>query len=196
MTKATKWHVHPAKTQMSSLSAWRKLGSLANHWAHSKDSDQTGRMPRLIWVFAGRIATLLVLSWGGLNCLVRVQFFHHDINTAHLGPNACRKWGRWDRWWGWRWPEWYFGIFQIGIKFVKCYLCFRYWRFFSFQWYRRSCSFSLPVCIPICSQKTSTVTSTFYPKMDKSVWFDSAKAEDLQWFVSFMLELDQHSHVE
>ena len=28
----------------------------------SEDSDQTGRMPRLIWVFAGRTATLLVLS--------------------------------------------------------------------------------------------------------------------------------------
>ena len=38
----------------SSLSAWRKLGSLATHWVHSEDSDQTGRMPRLIWVFAER----------------------------------------------------------------------------------------------------------------------------------------------
>ena len=38
----------------SSLSAWRRLGSLDTHWAHSADSDQTGRMPRLIWVFAGR----------------------------------------------------------------------------------------------------------------------------------------------
>ena len=63
MTKPTKWHVCPAKTQISmgicpvwsesSLSAWRKLGSLAFHWAHSKDSDQTGQMPRLICVFAG-----------------------------------------------------------------------------------------------------------------------------------------------
>ena len=63
MTKPTKWHVHPAKTQISlgirpvwsesSLSAWRKLGSLATHWAHSEDSDQTGQMPRLIGVFAG-----------------------------------------------------------------------------------------------------------------------------------------------
>ena len=75
MTKPTKWHVRPAKTQVSlgirpvwsesSLSAWRKLGSLATHWAHSEDSDQTGRMPRLIWVFAGRTATLLVLSCRG-----------------------------------------------------------------------------------------------------------------------------------
>ena len=52
-TKPTKWHVRAVKTQISldirpvwsesSLSAWRKLGSLATHWA-----------PRLIWVFAGR----------------------------------------------------------------------------------------------------------------------------------------------
>ena len=37
----------------SSLSAWRKLGSLATHWAHSEDSDQTGQMPRLTRVFVG-----------------------------------------------------------------------------------------------------------------------------------------------
>ena len=63
-TKPTKWHVHPVKTQISmgirpvwsesSLSAWRKLGSLATLGAHSEDSDQTGWMSRLIWVFAGR----------------------------------------------------------------------------------------------------------------------------------------------
>ena len=65
----------PAKTQISlgirpvwsesSLLAWRKPGSLATHWAHSEDSDQTGWMPRLIWVFAGRTLILLVLSRGG-----------------------------------------------------------------------------------------------------------------------------------
>ena len=35
---------------------------LATHWAHSEDSDQTGRIPRLIWAFAGRTLILLVLS--------------------------------------------------------------------------------------------------------------------------------------
>ena len=65
----------PAKTQISlgirpvwsesSLSAWRKLGSLATHSVHSEDSDQSGRMPRLIWVFVVCTATLLVLSQGG-----------------------------------------------------------------------------------------------------------------------------------
>ena len=95
VTKPTKWHVRPAKTQISLgirpvwseslLSAWRKLGSLATDWAHSEDSDQTGRMPRLIWVFPGRTVTLLALSWGGsfvkvstaqplYNTVVRVQF--------------------------------------------------------------------------------------------------------------------------
>ena len=73
--KTSKMAVRPAKTQISlgirpvwsesSLSAWRNLGSLATHWAHSKDSDQTGGMPRLIWVFTGPTVTLLVLSWGG-----------------------------------------------------------------------------------------------------------------------------------
>ena len=38
----------------SLLSAWRKLGFLATHWAHSEDSDQTGH------------AILLVLSRGVL----------------------------------------------------------------------------------------------------------------------------------
>ena len=42
-----------AQSDQSSLAAWRKLRSLATHWAHSEDSDQTGQMPKLIWVFAG-----------------------------------------------------------------------------------------------------------------------------------------------
>ena len=58
MTKPTKWHVRPTKTQISLgirpvwseslLSAWRNIGSLATHWEHSEDSDQTGQMPMLI----------------------------------------------------------------------------------------------------------------------------------------------------
>ena len=65
----------PAKTQISLgihpvwskslLSAWRKLGSLATYWAHSEDSDQTGQIPRLIWVFAGAQVIMLVFSLGG-----------------------------------------------------------------------------------------------------------------------------------
>ena len=75
--KTNKMCVRPAKTHISlgirpvwsesSLSAWRKLWSLATHQAHSEDSDQTGQTPRLIWVFAGRTITLLVLSCRGSN---------------------------------------------------------------------------------------------------------------------------------
>ena len=56
------------QSDQSSLFAWRKLWSLATHWVHSEDSYQTGRMPRLIWVFAGHKVILLVLSWGDLIC--------------------------------------------------------------------------------------------------------------------------------
>ena len=60
-----------------SLSAWRKLGSLATHWAHSEDSDsdQTEWMPRLIWVFAGRTLILLVLSCHGSYVVSTWQVF-------------------------------------------------------------------------------------------------------------------------
>ena len=42
-------------------STWRKLGPLVTYWVHSKDSDQTGWMPRLIWVFAWCTPILLAL---------------------------------------------------------------------------------------------------------------------------------------
>ena len=54
-----------AQSDQSLLSAWRKLGSLATHWMQSEDSDQTGQMPRLIWVFAGSTFILLVFSCRG-----------------------------------------------------------------------------------------------------------------------------------
>ena len=78
MTKPTKWHVRPAKPQIrlclrpvwseSSMSARSKRGSLATRWVHSRDSDQTGRMPMLIWVSVdsdqtGRMPRLNCLRW-------------------------------------------------------------------------------------------------------------------------------------
>ena len=58
-----------ALSDQSSLSAWRKLESLAAHRAHREDSDQPAR---LIGVFAGRTVIMLVLSWGG-SYVVRVN---------------------------------------------------------------------------------------------------------------------------
>ena len=73
--KTNKTTVRPAKTQISLgiRPVWSE-SSLCAQWVakdpsflhvDSEDSDQTGRMPRLIWVFAGRTVTLLVLSWRG-----------------------------------------------------------------------------------------------------------------------------------
>ena len=73
--KTNKMTVRPTKTQISLgiRPVWSE-SSLCAHWvgkdprflhADNEDSDQTGRMPRLIWVFAGRAVTLLVLSRGG-----------------------------------------------------------------------------------------------------------------------------------
>ena len=76
--KTNKMTVRPAKNQIrlgirpvwseSSLSAWRKLGSLATHWAHCEDTDQTGQTPRLRYESSlGAQVILLALSWGGWN---------------------------------------------------------------------------------------------------------------------------------
>ena len=73
-TKPTKWHVRPAKTQISlgirpgrsvsSQSAWRKNWPLATHWVHSEDCDQTESS-------LGAHATLLVLSCAGSNIILQ-----------------------------------------------------------------------------------------------------------------------------
>ena len=76
--KTNQVSVRPAKTQISLgiRPVWSE-SSLCVQWvakdpsflhADSEDSDQIGRMPRLIWVFAGRTTTLLVLTWGGPFC--------------------------------------------------------------------------------------------------------------------------------
>ena len=73
--KTSKMTVRPAMTQISlGIHLVWSVSLLCIQWiaedprflhADSDDSDQTGRMPRLIWVFAGHTVILLVLSWGG-----------------------------------------------------------------------------------------------------------------------------------
>ena len=46
-----------------SLSAWRKLGSLATHWLHSEDSDQTGHQADLSLRWAHSHIVGLVMLW-------------------------------------------------------------------------------------------------------------------------------------
>ena len=57
MTKPINWHVLPAKTRISFVicPVWSE-SSLCTQWVAEDPMflDQTGRMPRLVWVFAGR----------------------------------------------------------------------------------------------------------------------------------------------
>ena len=78
MSKPTKWCVRPAKTQISLgiRPVWSE-SSLCIQWvakgprflhADSQDSDRTGRMPRLIWVFAGRTCHFVGFVMRRLKC--------------------------------------------------------------------------------------------------------------------------------
>ena len=51
--------IHPVWSESSLCTQWVAKGPSFLH-ADSEDSDQTGQMARLIWVFAGRTTTLLV----------------------------------------------------------------------------------------------------------------------------------------
>ena len=59
-TKPTEWPVLPVKTRIRLGPVWSVFTvRMKKHWvlgypeSASKDSDRTGKMPRLIWVFAG-----------------------------------------------------------------------------------------------------------------------------------------------
>ena len=62
--KTNKMSVHPVWSESSLCAQWVAKDPRFLH-ADSEDSDQNGQMPRLIWVFAGRTLTLLVLSCRG-----------------------------------------------------------------------------------------------------------------------------------
>ena len=86
MTKPTMWLCSPVWSG-SSLSAWRKLGSLATHWAHSEDSDQTGRIPRLICVFAGR--TCHFVGFVTRRLIYIYYYFNQHNLLEHLYCSFC-----------------------------------------------------------------------------------------------------------
>ena len=132
MTKPTKWFVRPAKTQISldirsvwsesSLSAWRKLGSLATHWAHSEGSDQTGRMPRLIWVFARRTNHFVVFVMRWLNFILWRQTtagwaLHYKAGTYvnGTGTTLLKRIGKFQR----IQHEWTAGIKAQSISRIR-----------------------------------------------------------------------------
>ena len=87
MTKPTKWHEHPAKTRISlgihpvwsepSLCTLRIVKDPRFLHADSEDSDQTGWMPRLIWVFAGHTGHFVGFVMG------RLIYFFPSFGPGH-----------------------------------------------------------------------------------------------------------------
>ena len=58
-----------------SLISLRSIGSSAAHWGHCENSDQTGRMPRLIWVFTGSPYHFVVFFMRWLNFFFFLPFW-------------------------------------------------------------------------------------------------------------------------
>ena len=67
------WATSCQNKKMTACQVWSE-SSLCTQWVaddprflhvDSEDSDQTGQMPRLIWVFAGRTCHIVGWSWGG-----------------------------------------------------------------------------------------------------------------------------------
>ena len=107
MTKPTKWRVRPAKTSISlgirpvwsesSLSAWRKLVSLATQWVDSKDSDQADLSP------LGAVI-LLVFSWGGWLWVEWIAWTENQVSYCKKPKNSdnwkhcCNHSENWTMW--------------------------------------------------------------------------------------------------
>ena len=94
MTKPTKWHVRPAKTQISlgihpvwsesSLSAWRNIGSWATHWVHSEDWSDWAHSH-----FVGFVMMRLIsLQLQNHSCLLTRSYLWHE--GIHIS-RAMRK---------------------------------------------------------------------------------------------------------
>ena len=99
MTKPTKW----VCAQQRLRSAWSE-SLLCAHWvakepcflhADSEDSDQTGQIPRLIWVFTGANVILFVLSWRGSfwrAWRTSNPSLHQTRVRKHINTDSTRRW--------------------------------------------------------------------------------------------------------
>ena len=115
MTKPTKWHVRPAKTQISlgihpawsesSLSTWRKLGPLATHCVHTEDwSDWADAQAdlSLCWVhmpfccFCHAAAHILFIMYTDIEVVMtftRTSAPAQNTNFYMLSENHWWLWG-------------------------------------------------------------------------------------------------------
>ena len=107
MTKPTRLSLRLAKTQISLgiRPVWSE-SSLCAQWvakdpsflhADKEDSDQTGRMPRLIWVFAVRTVISLVLSCRVSNSNALMQYNSNAGNNGFKALQITKGWTRFYR---------------------------------------------------------------------------------------------------
>ena len=104
MAKPTKWVCAQQRLRSAWASTQSDQSSLCAQWvakdpsflhADSEDSDQAGRMPRLIWIFAGRMAILLVLSCRGSNHSLEaweITKQHFMMYITLIFPSASFPW--------------------------------------------------------------------------------------------------------
>ena len=94
-TKPTKWLACPVKTQISlgispasSLSPWRNFGSLATHWAHSKDWSD--------WEDAGHTGHFVgfVLLWLLRYCMQTINNTLLSFKDQAFGMQEMGSWPR------------------------------------------------------------------------------------------------------
>ena len=72
--------IHRAVCSESSPT-WRRFVLLATHWVPCEDSDQTARMRRLIWVFAGHKCSLVGKC---VPCIIHLKVDIWDICSINL----------------------------------------------------------------------------------------------------------------
>ena len=81
--------IRPVWSESSLCAQWIVKGPRFLH-ADSKDSDQTGWMPRLNWVFAGCTLTLLVFVMSRLICVSIMKNIHEfDLNLPCFHRSLC-----------------------------------------------------------------------------------------------------------
>ena len=70
----------------------KKAWVIATHWAQSEDSGQTGRMPRLIWVFVGRTCHFVGFVTRRLKLLYNWTANYCDKQVIYCPYTFCSIW--------------------------------------------------------------------------------------------------------
>ena len=88
-TNPTKVHVRLAKTRIRLGVQWVAKDPRFPH-VDSKDSDRTGRMPRLIWVFAGCWSHFIGFHAAAQLCIMQFKGLNDKrALTSNLEANNC-----------------------------------------------------------------------------------------------------------